>query len=71
MLGRLPKSFRIRFLSVNENVMAQHLCQGTQIGKWATAAGAMCTGCRREPRFRNTAGRRACVMVSIGSQPLT
>jgi hypothetical protein len=31
MLGRLPKSFRIRFLSVNENVMAQHLCQGTQI----------------------------------------
>jgi len=51
--------------------MAQHLCQGTQIGKWTTAAGARCTGCRREPRFRNTAGREACVMVSIGSQPLT
>jgi hypothetical protein len=71
MLGRLPKSFRIRFLSVNENVMAQHLSQGTWIGERATAAGAFGTGCRHGPRFRKTAGPVACGMVSIGSQPLT
>ena len=53
------------------NVMAQHLCQGTQVEEKRRAAGVIDTSCRREPRFRNTTGHPACVMVSIRSQAVT